>query len=51
MTLELVSWASCPVCQKRIVLPDCAKSGDRVSCCGRSFRLTYEFGSWALEDE
>jgi len=40
---------SCPDCGRIIVLRDDAKPGDVIRCCNRDYRLTYEFGSYALE--
>ena len=41
---------SCPRCDGIIVLPESAKAGDNVVCCGRSFRLTFEYGAFAAEE-
>jgi hypothetical protein len=38
-----------PACDRMIVLSDNAHAGDIIRCCGKEFRLTYEFGSFALE--
>jgi hypothetical protein len=46
--LREVPFASCPVCDARLEVPRQAKAGDEMSHCGRVFRLTYEFGAWAL---
>ena len=40
---------SCPSCDRIIVLPDKAHAGDIIRCCGKEFRLTYDFGFFALE--
>ena len=40
---------SCPSCDRLIFLSDEARAGDIIRCCGKEFRLTYEFGSFALE--
>ncbi len=40
---------SCPDCDRDIVLPETAKAGDLVECCGRRYRLTFEFGAFAAE--
>jgi len=32
-------------------LPEDAKPGDTVECCGRSYRLTFEYGALAAEEE
>ncbi len=42
---------SCPNCEKLLTLPEHAKSGDTVECCGRSYRLTFEYGAFAAEEE
>lgn len=44
-----VHFASCPVCDARLEVPRDAAVGQRMSHCGRSFRLTLEFGAYALE--
>jgi hypothetical protein len=31
-----------------VILPDDVQPGDRVRCHGVEFRVTYEFGSYAL---
>ena len=41
--------ASCPTCNQLIVLPDDAKPGDNIRCCGKDYLLTYEFDAFALE--
>ncbi len=46
---SLVKKASCPSCDLEITIPDDAKPGDIIRCCSKDFRLTYEFGSYALE--
>ncbi|HKW95598.1 MAG TPA: hypothetical protein VJX92_27165 [Methylomirabilota bacterium] len=48
-TATIAYQVSCPDCQQTIVLPDSAKAGDRVACCGREYRLTFEYGAFALE--
>ena len=40
---------SCPDCDEVITLPENAKAGDTVACCGRAYRLTFEFGAFAAE--
>jgi hypothetical protein len=30
-----------------IALSEAAKAGDLVECCGRRYRLTFEYGSFA----
>lgn len=48
-TAAIAHRVSCPDCQQTIVLPDTAKAGDGVACCGREYRLTFEYGAFALE--
>ena len=38
---------SCPECDEVIPLPEHVKAGDTVSCCGRTYTLTFEFGAFA----
>lgn len=45
----LAHQVSCPNCDERVTLPEGAKAGDTVTCCGRSYRLTFEFGAFAAE--
>lgn len=40
---------SCPACEERLTLPEGAKSGDLIECCGRRYRLTFEYGAFAAE--
>ena len=40
---------SCPNCDEAVTLPESAKAGDTVSCCGRTYTLTFEFGAFAAE--
>jgi endogenous inhibitor of DNA gyrase (YacG/DUF329 family) len=40
---------SCPNCDQVITLPDDAKAGDTVSCCGQTYTLTFEFEQFAAE--
>jgi Zn finger protein HypA/HybF involved in hydrogenase expression len=40
---------SCPDCDEVLTLPENARAGDTVSCCGRTYRLTVEFGAFAAE--
>ena len=42
---------SCPECDEVITLPDDVKAGDLVRCCGRTYRLTFEFGAYAAEED
>ena len=41
---------SCPKCNESIALPEDVKPGDVVSCCGRSYRLSFEYGAFAAEE-
>lgn len=41
---------SCPTCDKVMTLAEDAKPGDTVSCCGRRYRLTFEYGAFAAEE-
>jgi hypothetical protein len=47
--LRQVHRVSCPSCSQVLEVPKHAKAGDTMTCCGRMFRLTYEFGAYALE--
>ncbi|MGH7374849.1 MAG: hypothetical protein ACREJY_11540 [Candidatus Rokuibacteriota bacterium] len=40
---------SCPNCERVIVLPEDAKAGDAVECCGGRYHLTFEYGAFAAE--
>jgi ssDNA-binding Zn-finger/Zn-ribbon topoisomerase 1 len=40
---------SCPNCDEVLTLPEDTKPGDFVQCCGRSYRLTFEYGTFAAE--
>ena len=41
---------SCPNCEQTVTLDESAKSGDVVLCCGRNYRLTFEYGAFAAEE-
>jgi hypothetical protein len=41
---------SCPACDEVITLPDDVKPNDTIRCCGRAYRLTFEYGAYAAED-
>ena len=41
---------SCPECGQLLTLPDGAKAGDPIECCGRRYRLTFEYGAFAAEE-
>ncbi len=43
-----VKKASCPIGDELILLPDDVQPGDIVECHGAKYRVTYEFGSYAL---
>jgi hypothetical protein len=40
---------SCPGCDDVMTLPEDAAPGDTVSCCGGTYRLTFEYGAFAAE--
>ena len=46
----LAHQVSCPNCENLLTLPENAKPGDTVECCGRSYRLTFEYGAFAAEE-
>lgn len=48
-TLRQVHQVSCPLCNQMREVPEHAKAGGTMTCCGWTFRLTYEFGTYALE--
>jgi hypothetical protein len=39
-----------PACDASVTLPDNAKAGETIRCCGQTYRLTFEFGAFAEED-
>ena len=54
---EAAGWAatlayrvSCPACDEVMTLPDDVKAGDAIHCCGRTYRLTFEYGAYAAEE-
>lgn len=49
LVLRQVHFASCPACDARLEVPRDAVAGQEMRHCGRTFRLTYESGAWALE--
>lgn len=49
LTLRQVHRVSCPLCDQILEAPEHARPGDIMTCCDRTFRFTYEFGSYALE--
>jgi endogenous inhibitor of DNA gyrase (YacG/DUF329 family) len=48
-TASIAHRVSCPDCDRTIVLPESARTGDVIECCGRVYRLTFEFGAFAAE--
>jgi Zn finger protein HypA/HybF involved in hydrogenase expression len=40
---------SCPDCDELLTLPEGTTAGDLIECCGRSYRLTFEYGAFAAE--
>ncbi len=48
-TVRVAPTASCPHCDRVVVLPDRVRAGERLQSCGRQYRLTFEYGAWALE--
>ena len=50
LVAQIANTVSCPVCRKRIVLPEGVKARDRITCCGKEYVLTYEFGTFAGEE-
>jgi ribosomal protein S27E len=49
-TATLAYRVSCPICDDVLMLPDEAKAGDTIDCCGRRYRLTFEYGAFAAEE-
>ena len=41
--------ASCPSCDRAMVLDEGVKAGDFIECCGRVYRLTFGYGAFAAE--
>jgi hypothetical protein len=41
---------SCPNCDELLTLAEDAQAGDLVTCCGRDYRLTFEYSAFAAED-
>ena len=41
---------SCPGCGTQITLAEGARAGDTLECCGRRFRLTFEYGAFAVAE-
>jgi hypothetical protein len=42
---------SCPECGEPITLPEGARAGDAITCCGRRYRLSLAFGAFAAEPD
>jgi hypothetical protein len=40
---------SCPDCDEVMTLPEDAQPGGTISCGGRTYRLTLEYGAFAAE--
>jgi hypothetical protein len=49
-TATLAHRVSCPQCDDLLTLPEHAKAGDTITCCGRQYRLSYEYGAFAAEE-
>lgn len=49
LALRQVHFASCPACDAQLEVPPDASPGDTVNHCGRTLRLTYAFGGYALQ--
>jgi hypothetical protein len=41
---------SCPSCDGTVTLAEDVKPGDTIECCGRIYRLTFEYGAFAAEE-
>ena len=41
---------SCPSCDEIVTLAEDVKPGDTIQCCGRTYRLTFEYGAFAAAD-
>src|SRR5262249_22051137 len=46
---SLAHRVSCPTCDEVVTLPEDVKPGDRIQCCGQTYRLTFEYGAFAAE--
>lgn len=49
--MKPIPTASCPVCDEVVELGSGLQPGDTVEHCGQAFRLSFEYGAWALEGE
>ena len=47
---SLAHRVSCPACDQVITLAEGARAGDGIECCGRRYRLTFEYGAFAAEE-
>ena len=50
-TATIAHRVSCPDCDRVITLPEDVKPGDTIDCGGRRYRLTFEYGAFAVEPE
>ena len=49
--MEAIPTASCPVCGEVLELDADVQPGNMVKHCGKVFRMSFEYGAWALESE
>ncbi len=49
--MEPIPTASCPVCDEVLEIRSGVQPGEIVEHCGQAFRLSFEYGAWALEAE
>lgn len=45
----VVKKASCPLCGEEVVLPDDIRPGAVIEHCGQRQKVTFEYGSYALD--
>ncbi|MBI4244933.1 MAG: hypothetical protein HY606_12660 [Planctomycetes bacterium] len=45
-----IHYASCPDCGKMLEVPTNSTAGDKLFCCGKQHKLTFEYGAWALTE-
>lgn len=50
MEVTRVYFVTCPINDELIELAPDASPGDRYVCGGRTYVLTWAYGSWALEE-
>lgn len=50
-TATIAHRVSCPSCDQAIVLPEDSRPGDTIACCGRRWRLTFDYGAFAAEPD